>query len=176
VYHEELSKQLAEFLGKALPREGGMITLPDLYCIFNRARGSALISPEDLYRACLLFDKIGLPFKVKKLKSGVILVQSGSAVMFDFPPLLGHSPPTTLCLLHAAQYDDVATQARILKYVKEKGSVTALDLVRLDKVSILIAKEHLESAELTGAVCRDETIEGLRYFENLIKSCAFLLS
>jgi len=145
VYHEELSKQLAEFLGKALPREGGMITLPDLYCIFNRARGSALISPEDLYRACLLFDKIGLPFKVKKLKSGVILVQSGS-------------------------------QARILKYVKEKGSVTALDLVRLDKVSILIAKEHLESAELTGAVCRDETIEGLRYFENLIKSCAFLLS
>jgi len=46
VYHEELSRQLAEFLDKALKREGGMITLPDLYCIFNRARGTGNARPS----------------------------------------------------------------------------------------------------------------------------------
>jgi len=154
-YHRELSKQLAEFLDKILKREGGMMTLPDVYCIFNRARGTALISPDDLVRACLLFDEIGLPFKLHKLKSGVLLVQG-------------------------AEYDAKATQERILGYIRNRknpesgsdvnyGMITALELAKLDRVSIIIAKEQLYTAEMNGAICRDETIEGLRYYENIIK-------
>ena len=39
-YHTELSKQLCDFCLKVMPRVGQMITLPDLYCLFNRARGT----------------------------------------------------------------------------------------------------------------------------------------
>lgn len=35
-YHEQLSRQLAEFLEKQLRREKGMMVLHDVYCLFNR--------------------------------------------------------------------------------------------------------------------------------------------
>lgn len=35
-YHEQLSRQLAEFLEKNLQREKGMMVLHDVYCLFNR--------------------------------------------------------------------------------------------------------------------------------------------
>lgn len=40
--------QLADFLRVPLERAGGMMTLPDVYCLFNRARGTELVSPDDL--------------------------------------------------------------------------------------------------------------------------------
>ncbi|KAL1921786.1 uncharacterized protein VTP21DRAFT_10428 [Calcarisporiella thermophila] len=63
-YHRELSKELAEFLSVVLEREGGMKSLTDIYCIFNRARGVALISPDDLYKACQLFEILRLPMRL----------------------------------------------------------------------------------------------------------------
>ena len=38
-YHVELAKQLATFLEKPLSECGGMMTLADVYCRYNRARG-----------------------------------------------------------------------------------------------------------------------------------------
>ena len=50
MYHQELARQVADVLMREnrLQRLGGMITLPDLYCLFNRARGLEIVSPEDL--------------------------------------------------------------------------------------------------------------------------------
>ena len=42
LYHQQLARQMADLLlsqGR-LSRLGGMITLADLYCLFNRARGT----------------------------------------------------------------------------------------------------------------------------------------
>lgn len=68
-----------------------MIALTDLYCLFNRARGTSLISPEDLHRACLLFEKLNLPVKLRRFDSGVLVVQSG------FILLLFSKISTTIC-------------------------------------------------------------------------------
>lgn len=43
--------QLADFLAPRVERAGGMMTLPDVYCLFNRARGAELVSPDDLLAA-----------------------------------------------------------------------------------------------------------------------------
>lgn len=40
---------------------GGMMTLPDVYCRVNRARGLELISPEDLLNACQMLEHMNLP-------------------------------------------------------------------------------------------------------------------
>lgn len=37
------------------------MTLPEVYCRINRARGVNLISPDDLLRACALFERLLLP-------------------------------------------------------------------------------------------------------------------
>ncbi|KXZ51477.1 hypothetical protein GPECTOR_12g440 [Gonium pectorale] len=50
-YHIELSRQLADFLAAPLQRCGGLMSLPDVYCLFNRARGTELVSPDDLLQA-----------------------------------------------------------------------------------------------------------------------------
>ena len=38
-YSTELAKELAAFLRDLLPRHNGIMTLFDVYCFFNRARG-----------------------------------------------------------------------------------------------------------------------------------------
>ena len=92
-YHTELSRQLADFIKRPLDKrgqislsrflefvmslfaiffEGGMMTLTDVYCIFNRARGTELISPEDLVHACELLDaNPGSGLKIRRFDSGV---------------------------------------------------------------------------------------------------------
>jgi EAP30/Vps36 family len=76
-FHEELARQLAGFSVRQLAASpGNMITLPDLYCVFNRARGTELISPDDLVRACSLFERLGLQVRMRRFPSGVMVVQS----------------------------------------------------------------------------------------------------
>jgi ESCRT-II complex subunit VPS36 len=51
VYMQELSRQLADFVLRLLDASsssGGMMQLVEVYCAFNRARGTELITPDDL--------------------------------------------------------------------------------------------------------------------------------
>jgi hypothetical protein len=48
LYHRQLSRQLADWLIAVLERRGGVMAAPEIYCLFNRARGTELVSPEDL--------------------------------------------------------------------------------------------------------------------------------
>ena len=43
--------QLADFLAQRVDGAGGCMALPDVYCLFNRARGTELVSPDDLLQA-----------------------------------------------------------------------------------------------------------------------------
>ncbi|KAJ3308799.1 Vacuolar protein-sorting-associated protein 36 [Boothiomyces sp. JEL0838] len=68
-YHSQLSLEINEFLVK---RNENILTLCDLYCLYNRVRGIALISPTDLLKACLLLDK---EYILKEFSSGLKIVQ-----------------------------------------------------------------------------------------------------
>jgi hypothetical protein len=54
---------------------GGMITLTDLYCIFNRARGTELVSPDDLLKAASIAKHLGLGLRLRVFPSGVKVLQ-----------------------------------------------------------------------------------------------------
>lgn len=56
-----LPPQLADFLKAPVERASGMMPLPDVYCLYNRARGTELISPDDLLTAIKLFPRVSLP-------------------------------------------------------------------------------------------------------------------
>lgn len=101
-----------------------MITLSDLYCIFNRARGIELISPDDLYRACLLFESLDLPLRLRKFDSGVIVVQSKDE-------------------------NDEQIAKQILDIINENGPLSAFDLAKINSISLHLAKDQL----LVGVVC-----------------------
>lgn len=155
VYYDTLARQICDFLLQnksfSIAKGGnGIMTLTDVYCLFNRARGANMISPEDLISALEQMDKLGLGMKIREFENG-----SGVSV------------------LQETGFDDRVMVQKITDYVdtfndgRRRIGVTALEAGRILKISPLLANEQLLSAEQNGYLCRDVTLEGTRFFCNL---------
>lgn len=141
-FHTQLARQLADWLsGRPLQHANGVITLTDLYCLFNRARGTEMISPDDLLRACLLFDDLKLPVKLRTFPSGVKVVQDG-------------------------ELDDNEMASALAEVVRAEGPMTAFTYAKLKRTPVDLARELMVAAESAGFLCRDETLEGLVFYPN----------
>jgi ESCRT-II complex subunit VPS36 len=46
--------------------------LTDAYCLFNRARGTEMVSPDDFMLACEMLDVLALPVRMRQYASGVL--------------------------------------------------------------------------------------------------------
>uniref|UniRef100_H2LIT4 Vacuolar protein-sorting-associated protein 36 n=1 Tax=Oryzias latipes TaxID=8090 RepID=H2LIT4_ORYLA len=141
-YHMQLAKQLGDMLQAPLEERGGMMALTEVYCLVNRARGMELLSPEDLVNACKMFESLKLPLRLRVFDSGVMVVQ-----------LQSHSEEEMI--------------ASALDNVSDKGSLTAEEFAKLLGLSVLLSKERLLLAEKMGHLCRDDSVEGLRFYPNL---------
>lgn len=146
LYHQQLSRQLADFVKIPLERAGGMMNLIDIYCLFNRARGTELISPDDLLRACSLWEKFDVPVMLRKFESGVMVIQNKS-----------HSD------------DEVFAGIRSLVQKPDalRTGISPSDAARTLGIAPAMAKEHLLSAESKGFLCRDLSPDGFRFYINL---------
>ncbi|KAI0103631.1 EAP30/Vps36 family-domain-containing protein [Nemania sp. FL0031] len=165
LYLSELSRNLAEFLTDdargVLKKAGGIMSLVDLWAMFNRARGGVeLVSPNDFEKAARLWEKLKLPVRLRTFKSGVMVVQSRD-----------RTDETTIRALLAWLRDlhetpperDVPWDWQLFG-----RGVTAHDTAERFGWSIGVAEEELEMAEERGVLCREEGLEGLKFWENLI--------
>jgi ESCRT-II complex subunit VPS36 len=157
LYINELARDLAEFLTDdrrgILRKEGGIMSLVDLWQVFNRTRnGIELISPLDFEKAANAWETLRLPIRLRRFRSGLLVVQERSRT-------------------------DEKTIASILNWLRdgttssaENGhfgrGATALEVAESFGWSIGVAIEELEMAEESGAVCRDQTLDGTRFWEN----------
>ncbi|KAI5073991.1 hypothetical protein GOP47_0012004 [Adiantum capillus-veneris] len=149
LYHQQLSRQLADFVYGPLQKAGGMLALVDIYCLFNRARGTELISPEDLLRACTLWGKIDVPVVLRRFDSGVMVIQSKSQ-----------------------SDDEVFSRIKsLLIRTTEftKVGISASEAARALGMAPALAKEQLLAAESKGDLCRDDGPDGLRFFLNFFR-------
>lgn len=71
-YFQLLANQICEMLLDPITEAGGMMSLADVYCRVNRARGLELLSPEDLLNACRMLNG---PIKLRKFPSGAMVLQ-----------------------------------------------------------------------------------------------------
>ncbi|KAI1106639.1 Vps36-domain-containing protein, partial [Jackrogersella minutella] len=165
LYLSELSRNLAEFLTDdargVLKKAGGIISLVDLWAMFNRARGGVeLVSPNDFEKAARMWGKLRLPVRLRTFKSGVMVVQSRD-----------QTDETTIKALLAWLRDlhDTPPDRDLSWDWQEFGrGVTAQDAAERFGWSIGVAEEELEMAEERGVLCREEGIEGLKFWENYI--------
>ncbi|KFO81931.1 Vacuolar protein-sorting-associated protein 36, partial [Cuculus canorus] len=141
-YHMQLAKQLAGMLQTPLEERGGIMSLTEAYCLVNRARGLELLSPEDLVNACKMLESLKLPLRLRIFDSGVMVIELQS-------------------------HNEEEMVASALETVSEKGSLTADEFAKLVGMSVLLAKERLLLAEKMGHLCRDDSVEGLRFYPNL---------
>ena len=160
-YHKQLARQLVDFLrhNDKLTKAGGMMTLTDVYCLFNRARGTNMISPEDLIKAIDLMKELNLGISKRSFASGVMVIQDDA---FDDEIMA-----QKLAELASSSMNSSQSKNNVV------GGITVMDVCRSLKTSALLANEQLLSAEQMGWLCRDYTIEGVRFFPNLFKSGDF---
>ncbi|KAE8037897.1 hypothetical protein FH972_010450 [Carpinus fangiana] len=146
LYHQQLCRQLADFVRIPLDRAGGMINLIDVYCLFNRARGTELISPEDLLQACSLWEKFDVPVMLRKFDSGVMVIQNKS---------------------HSDEEVFVRIKALVTNPDALRTGISASDAAITLGIAPAMAKEHLLTAESKGLLCRDISPDGFRFYINL---------
>jgi ESCRT-II complex subunit VPS36 len=165
LYLSELARTLAEFLTDdrrgVLRKAGGIMSLVDLWAAFNRARGGVeLVSPADFEKAAQLWEKLGLPVRLRTFKSGVKVVQGKD-----------RTDETTIKALLAWLRDlhEFPPEREVPWDWRMFGrGVTARDVAERFGWSIGVAEEELEMAEDRGVLCREEGIEGLKFWENFI--------
>ncbi|KAI8362953.1 EAP30/Vps36 family-domain-containing protein [Mortierella sp. GBAus27b] len=146
VFHKELARELVEFILPLVEREGGTMSLMDVYCVFNRARGVELISPKDLHTACQLFSELNLPLRLRKFDSGLLVIQT------------------------MERYSDDEVSVSITNHIQDLppgAGLTAVELAGAIQISVALAQEQLLMTEARGLICRDETVDGLRFYDNL---------
>ncbi|RYH28513.1 hypothetical protein EON65_11915 [archaeon] len=157
LYHEQLARQIADIMHSQsrLQRLGGLISLTDLYCLFNRARGSALVSPDDLLSAAERMRKLKLGVSLRIFPSGVKVIQLDSYNEDSSAQNLQH-------WLSTSEY-------------ASKGA-TAIDVASHMNVSLVLAKELLLIAEKKCLICRDESVQGLYFFPNLFAEYSSIIA
>ncbi len=143
-YHIELAKQLSTFVIKLFElKRIQMATLADVYCFYNRSRGTDLVSPQDLARAAAELESFGFPIYLRSLSSGLLVVQS-------------------------VAFSDEQVTKRILERLRPNAFITPSELASRESISVQLAAELLTSAELLGRLCRDLSPSGPQYYPNLI--------
>jgi len=163
LYLSELSRNLAEFLTDdakgVLRREGGIMSLVDLWAVFNRARGGVeLISPSDFEKAAQLWDKLRLPIRLRRFKSGLLVVQGRDRT--DEKTIA-----SLLSWLQSFQKDPPETEVN-WDWKQFGRGVTAQEVAEKFRWSVGVATEELEMAEERGALCRELGIDGIKFWEN----------
>jgi ESCRT-II complex subunit VPS36 len=149
LYHQELARQLADLLltGNILLKMGGTATLADIYCIFNKARGTELVSPDDFLKASQSLSGLNVGLTLKKFNSGLLSI--------------------TLISSNNDQNKVVALAND--KYYKSNGITPSIVSSQL-QISLIVAKELLLSSEQSGLLCRDDSIEGIFFFSNIFNT------
>lgn len=170
LYITELSRDLAEFLTDdrrgILRKEGGIISLVDLWALFNRTRnGIELVSPLDFEKAAVMWDRLNLPIRLRKFRSGSLVVQERNRT----------DEKTVASILawlrQPQQHPGIADDMLTLSFGR---GVTVQEAAEHFRWSMGVATEELEMAEDAGALCRDQCLDGVRFWQNHFNSFEML--
>jgi ESCRT-II complex subunit VPS36 len=123
-----------------------MVTLTDVYGIFNRARGTELVSPDDFLCSVELIGTLGVGLRTKRFPSGVHMLQ------------LAEIDEQTI----NQELRALSTSTPAL----EDEGLRAPDVAQHYRISFVVAREMLLAAETNGVLCRDDDVRGLAFFPN----------
>jgi len=153
LFHQQIALQLIDFLEKPIAVFGGVMTLTDVYSLYCRARGTALISPEDLLFAARRWEKMeNCPLRLKTFTG------------------------TNTLVVCSADFDEDRLRRRVLEAIRtrqpkftrgECNGMTAYELSKELRLSTYVINEiltHLENDDL--AICRDVAPDGVYYYIN----------
>lgn len=142
-YYEDLAGQISSIIRPVMEKKRqDQLTLSDVYCCFNRARGLDLVSPDDILNACRQMQNIPeLQLKMVQYKSGLLVIQN------------------QLC-------DNEQILEKTMILIEQANCLTPLKLAARQSIPVQLARQRLLEAEEAGRLCRDESLEGLKFYAN----------
>jgi ESCRT-II complex subunit VPS36 len=164
VYYDTMARQIVDLIRPKLQQQKvPIITLTDVYCWYNRSRGTHLISPDDLLRAVerLSYLNLGVSY-ITFPNSGVKALQDTSRTN---PSALTE---TFLNMCQEQQSTSLTTDTTTTTTSGNSGGyITVLSVSQHCNISTILAMEQLQMIEQTQAIVRDETMEVIRFYPNL---------
>ena len=165
LYITELARDLAEYItddGRGMLRSnGGIVSLVDLWAMINRTRnGVELISPADFHHAAEAWDRLGLPVRLRQFKSKLLVVQPR-----------GWTDENTIAQLTGwlqSLQRSRPEEETVWDWDVFGSGVTAHEAASRFGWSLGVATEELEMAEERGALCREESVQGLKFWLNFL--------
>ncbi|PSK33966.1 Vacuolar protein-sorting-associated protein 36 [Elsinoe australis] len=177
-YLAQLSRDLAEFLTDdrtgVLRREGGIITLVDLWAVFNRRRnGIELVSPRDFEAAAALWGELKLPIRLRRFRSGVLVVQ-GTERSDEKTCKSLREWLVQFRAVGPAVWGGGVVGGEGMEGAEEVGydwrvwgkGVSVKETAERFGWSLGVAGEELEMAEERGVLVREQDARGVRFWEN----------
>jgi ESCRT-II complex subunit VPS36 len=156
LYHRQLSRQLADWLPQALAQNGGILALPDVFCLFNRARGAELVSPEDVLKACQLWQSLGIKnVQFRRFDSGTLVAHAAD-----------RSDDEVCAALMSATRRGPRGDDASSRNENVPSRMDAFAASEALGVPPAIAREYLAMAEGHGILCRDEAPETTWFYPN----------
>jgi len=140
-YYQGLAKEMFFILDQPIQDAGGMMTLTDAFVRVNRARGLELVSPDDILMASQSLKDVSLPMSLHTFNSGVMV-------------------------LRTSNHSEEEVKQNLMNMLESVGSFTPEEMSTSLGLSVILAKERLLSAESEGLLCRDDSVEGLRFYQN----------
>eukprot|EP00922_Rhytidocystis_sp_ex-Travisia-forbesii_P043225 GHVS01064540.1.p1 GENE.GHVS01064540.1~~GHVS01064540.1.p1 ORF type:complete len:458 (+),score=29.01 GHVS01064540.1:79-1452(+) len=162
----------------------GMILLHDLYCLFNRVRGTELVGPSDLMRAIGILTAVdgecpadveakfvsntyvlryfmgGRAMAIQLVDSNTKDASTDSSILRDIENAIQHKlDKMGSCANHPS-----ADQCNLP--ADYRTGVSVVDVACFLGTSISLAGMQLEVAEKRGTVCRDEHMQGVFFYKN----------
>lgn len=183
-YLTQLARSVVDFLlddssGTAvLKSAGGIISLVDLWAVYNRARGGVeLVSPHDFSDAVALFEKLKLPVQSRVFRSSGLKVVRGAEWSDEraIKAILSWIREVRERIVLENSLDRIHDGEAEETGIQWGRGVTALEAADRFGWSVGVASEELEMAEEQGALCREVGLEGVKFWENwFIKDLAAL--
>jgi len=147
------------------------MSLVDLWAVFNRTRnGIELVSPMDFERAATMWDTLRLPIRLRRFRSGLLVVQGRDrtddktvASLLSWLKDLHSIPPA---MSNISEFGAVTGPSVTWDWQMFGRGVTAQETAERFGWSVGVATEELEMAEERGALCREQGLDGVRFWEN----------
>ncbi|CAO1617976.1 unnamed protein product [Sympodiomycopsis kandeliae] len=128
----------------------GIAGLDEVWCIWNRLRGIALIPPSDLLSSTKYLSNITIPSIQLRIFSNGLRV------------------------LHTPYYNGENFSSRLVRYLSSSEGVSSLQLAQKEEISVLLIQELITCVEMqeTSPVVRDEKDGQVRWFSNRFEELA----
>jgi ESCRT-II complex subunit VPS36 len=140
----------------------GVMPLDELWCMWNRARGVALVSPKSLLAVCQVLPKItSPPIDCKTFQSGLRILHTAK-----------YRPSRFSKRILSFLQDEKRKEAKQQREIEEYGmGFSTMEIAKMENCPLHLVTELLQEVEYElGTLVRDESSGQLTWYENQITS------